>query len=61
MGGMRNIFMPEELCARCNEDPPLPSLSTMFKLKDEVDELGFCSEDCYFRFVQAMESLQEGF
>jgi hypothetical protein len=57
----KDIFMPENGCARC-ENPFLnlssPTLLVRFKDSDKSSYLTFCSEKCKKQFVQGMEAMQ---
>ena len=60
---LTDVYMPEDLCARCAEEEPstkyclllTPSPSSTFK----PTKVFFCSEDCLDRFVVGWESLKE--
>lgn len=58
-----DVFMPEDLCARCGEEEPstkycllaTPSPSSKYT----TTKLFFCSESCKLRFVVGWKAMQE--
>ena len=52
---LRDIFMPESMCARCGEREPTFEAEFVFG-ELEVDFLGFCSDECLVKFLQGIKA-----
>ncbi len=54
-----DVFMPNDLCARCDEEEATTSLSLSVRRDLESARLSFCSERCQERFVRGMDAVKE--
>lgn len=54
-----DIFMPNDLCARCDEREPSRDCTIMFSTPDETARLAFCDHECRSAFVRGAEAVQE--
>ncbi len=58
MSNLLDVFMPEDLCARCGERDPLQKYFLGVENSGASVRLHFCSEICLSKFVVGMEAAQ---
>ena len=54
-----DVFMPNDLCARCDELEPADEITLMVGTPDQTARLAFCTETCKESFVRGAEAVKE--
>jgi hypothetical protein len=54
-----DTFMPNDLCARCDEGEPVDDLKVRISVAAETANLHFCSYACKERFVRGAAAVKE--
>jgi hypothetical protein len=54
-----DVFMPNDLCARCDEYDPLKDVRVLIQVGEEKTLLAFCSVECKEAFVRGSEAIKE--
>jgi hypothetical protein len=55
-----DTFMPNDLCARCDEkEPSKDVLTARIKVGNQEAKLFFCSHECQSAFVRGAEAIKE--
>ncbi len=52
-----DVFMPEDLCARCAEEEPTREFFVTVTRESETVRLAFCGPDCKRAFVVGYNSI----
>ena len=56
-----DVFMPEDLCARCAEQEAAPEITVIVTTNDSpssITRLAFCSELCKSGFVRGADAIR---
>lgn len=59
MSSLLDVFMPNDLCARCDEVEPIDDLKVRITVEDQTANLHFCSYRCKESFVRGAHAVQE--
>ena len=59
MPSLIDTFMPNDLCARCDEQEPVHDFRLLFKTETEQAILHFCTAACLNDFVRGAEAVKE--
>ncbi len=59
MSTLLDVFMPNDLCARCDEVEPVDDLKVRISTDEETANLHFCSYACQDAFVRGAAAVKE--
>jgi hypothetical protein len=59
MSSLIDVFMPNDLCARCDEQEPVNEFKVFFTTSEDSANLHFCTESCKGAFVRGAAAVKE--
>ena len=54
-----DVFMPNDLCARCDEEEAVTEFRVTVERDSETAKLAFCTERCQEAFVRGAQAVKE--